>query len=214
MCRHNPNSYVRLLVWYRIPAPAAGGPPECDWSGGHVTLQVKDGGRFAHLGWWPSYWDLFRPPTPPSGVVPRIWRLLWKRVREWACFHGGIRTRYATKGENPASLNPGEFDSILARSVRLDPKTPRVSIKNLEEATPSEALYLCVPDVEGLLRYIDRFNARRSIYHVVFNNCATVAAKALTAGGAEAPKGVVWPARLVNHCKAKRICQSAKSAST
>jgi len=179
-------------------------PDKCDWNGGHITLQVKHNGHFGHLGWWPSYWDLYRSET---GVIRRLVRPLEKWVWEWGFPHSGKRTLHATKEEEGASLDPADFDSIMATSVKLDPKKPTVAA-SLKEAQPSYIAYLCVPDLEAVLRHIHNFNSRKSRYHVVFNNCATVVMNALAAGSAKRPKSlIVYPFKLLKHCEANLICK-------
>jgi hypothetical protein len=216
MCCYSPDSYAKLVAWYHIPMPDktdGDTSDECDWLGGHLTLQIKHDGRFAHLGWWPSYWSLFRKSH--KGVLWRIWRFLKKWIWERAFPHCGRRTRYATKREQPASLDPTEFDSILAKSVQLDAHSPMPPVVEVNEAEPSYEAYLCVPDKKAALDNILKFNASQSLYHVVFNNCATVIAKALVAGGAKPLQGwIVSPSRLLEHCKARLVCQADKKPSS
>ena len=216
MCCHSPDSYVKLVAWNHIPMPDKTDEDtsdECDRFGGHLTLQIKHDGRFAHLEWWPSYWNLFRKPH--TGVLWRIWRFLKKCIWEWGFPHCGRRTRYATTEEQRASLDPTEFDSILARSPSLDASKPMPFAACVEEAKPSEQVYLCMPKMEAALDYILKFNASQSLYHVVFNNCATVIAKALVAGDAQPPpKWIVSPFRLLKHCKARLVCQADKKPSS
>lgn len=169
-----------------------------------MTLQVKYGAESAQVGWWPEYWNLAGSEEQSSETN---WRAkLVKSIREWTCFHGGKKTLYATKNEMPTRADPESVDSLMVRGRQgiLIPTT------DIEEASPSATYYLCVKDIKKVLNYAKTFQRESHRYHVLLNNCATVAAEALRAGGARVPKlPIISPRILSCFCKKNLVCSAS-----
>ena len=199
MCCESSKSFVRLLVWNRIPRKDEDAE-KCEWLGGHVTLQVEYNGDSAQIGWWPGHWSLASSEDKRSG-----W--LAKQYRDWISYHDGKRTRYARQSEMPSESDPELFDSFMVRG-RQDTTLSTTSGK---EALPSTTYYLCIKDIEKVLTYVKKFNTGTCRYHALRNNCATVAAKALRAGGARIPKlPIISPRILSSFCKRRLVCSASK----
>jgi hypothetical protein len=206
MCCESTNSFVRLIVWYRIPLRRSH-PKECDKRGGHVTLQVKHGDDFVHLGWWPIYWDLKRADElEPNRFVEELKRAR-KKLWEWCLPHRGKKTRYSRKAEAKQQANPDDIDSIMVQSPRLDNGNPKASLEDIDEALPSAEYYLCVPDIKAVLDSAKAFNDSEPNYHVVFNNCASVIARALKKGGITFPLYFIMSPRILEEfCRKNLTC--------
>jgi hypothetical protein len=169
--------------------------------GGHVTLQVRYEADSAQIGWWPEHWNL-----SSSGNKP--WWLK-KKYRNWIPYHNGKRTKYATLGEQPGEINPELFDSFMVRG-RQETTLPTTRVA---EALPSGIHYLCIKDIQQVLISVKTFNTKNDQYHAILNNCATMSAGALRAGGVSIPKWrITSPRRLSSFCEQKLVCSASKPA--
>lgn len=183
MCDAVPGYSLKLHMWYRNPLkqndPAA---TTCDFRGGHCSLEIVTPYGGAYLGWWPRWRSVERNEgerAPKFQTVPRFPAKL---------------TKYCIQAQAPGGTHPDLIDSVLVGNAALG-RTPTAG--PWHEVAPSITRALCVTGMKlnRLLSYVDDLKVKANIqleqYQFVTNNCATVCAAALEAGGVAMPR--FWP---------------------
>lgn len=211
MCQNDPDCMVNLHVWFQAPYRPPGAE-EVDPIGGHVALEVKQGPSRWYLGWWPQFWTVYRfteKEDRKNGILNYVWiRRLWQRSRPYA----GRQTRYSQQSTELIAHNADEIDSVLVMNEAIG-KDKDLVPPPWNEKRPDRTYRLCVPSVEGLSRYVENFGKGKKMrsagYHFILNNCASVTASALRAGGVSAPRWKIWaPKSLEKFCRTEIACST------
>ena len=183
MCTAVPGYSLKLHMWYKNPRKKGEtAPTTCEFRGGHCSLEIVTPYGQAYLGWWPRWRSVERDRGERAPKLPEV---------GW--FPAKV-TKYCTQSHAPAGTHPDLIDSILVGNQEVG-RTPVAG--PWYEVPPSITYDLCVEGVKlnQLLSYVDdlkvKANAHLEKYQFATNNCATVCAAALKAGGVAMPH--LWP---------------------